>query len=155
MNILPSFKKKSHKFFFPEEQKAIVDAIRDAEKQTSGEIRIYVESKNPLVSPLDRAGEIFFKLQMEKTEERNAVLLYFAMKHHEMAVFADEGIYSRLGRTFWDNMMQEMVSNFTRNQVCDGIVTCIRHIGEQLCREFPYHAATDKNELPDEIVFGH
>ena len=155
MNILPSFKKKSHKFFSPEEQKAIVDAIRDAEKQTSGEIRIYVESKNPLVSPLDRAGEIFFKLQMEKTEERNAVLLYFAMKHHEMAVFADEGIYRRLGKSFWDNMVQEMLAEFSREHICQGIVTCVGHIGEQLRKEFPYDSSTDKNELPDEIVFGH
>jgi uncharacterized membrane protein len=155
MGLLPTFGKKRHKFFSPEEQKAIVDSIREAERQTSGEIRIYVESKNPLVSPLERAGEIFFNLQMEKTEQRNAVLLYFAMKHHELAVFADEGIYRRLGKSFWDNMVQEMLAEFSSDHVCRGIVTCVGHIGEQLRKEFPYDSKTDKNELPDEIVFGH
>lgn len=155
MGLLPTFSKKRHKFFSPEEQRVIVGAIREAEKQTSGEIRIYVESKNPLVSPLDRAGEIFFNLQMEKTEQRNAVLLYFAMKHHELAVFADEGIYKRLGKTFWENRVKEMVAEFSRDHICQGIVTCIRHIGTQLRKEFPYDSTTDKNELPDEIVFGH
>lgn len=153
--MLPSFKKKGDKFFTPVEQKEIVAAIRSAEQQTSGEVRIYVESRNPLVSPLERAGDIFFNLQMEKTEQRNAVLLYFAMKHHEMAVFADEGIYNRLGPDFWDNTVRDMVADFSHNRACAGIVNSIRHIGEQLRKEFPYNAKTDRNELPDEIVFGH
>ncbi len=153
MNIFSFFKKK-RVFFSPEDQAQIVEAIRIAEKETSGEIRIYVEGKNPFVDPLDRAKEIFFQLKMQNTRERNAVLLYLAMDHHELALFADEGIYQRVGAEYWNNEVKNMIAFFTKENISNGIEKCVAHIGETLKKEFPYNSTTDKNELPDDIVFG-
>jgi uncharacterized membrane protein len=153
VNIFSFFKKKRI-FFSAADNKQIVDAIQLAEKETSGEIRIYVEGKNPYVDTLERAREIFFQLKMENTQERNAVLLYIAMDHHQLALFADEGIYKRVGAAYWDNAVKNMISYFTKNDISKGIAICISQIGETLKAEFPYNATTDKNELPDDIVFG-
>ena len=152
MGIFPLFKKKE--FFSAEDKEQIVDAIRHAEKETSGEIRIFIESKNPFVDPIDRAAEIFFKLKMQDTEHRNAVLLYIAMKHQELALFGDEGIYKKAGADYWNAAVKKMISQFTKDNMSNGIEQCIRQIGETLKEKFPYSATDDKNELPDEIVFG-
>jgi uncharacterized membrane protein YgcG len=146
------FKKKD--FFSVKDKAQIVEAIRMAEKETSGEIRIFVESRNPFVDPIDRAAQIFFNLKMEDTDHRNAVLLYIAMKDHELALFADEGIYQKAGREYWDNAVKNMLSQFTKENISNGIVQCITQIGQTLKEKFPYIPTEDKNELPDEIVFG-
>ncbi len=145
---------KKREFFSAADKAQIVEAIRMAEKETSGEIRIYVESKNSYVDAIDRAAEIFFKLKMQETVERNAVLLYIAMDHHELALFADEGIYKKAGAEYWNNAVKNMLAQFTKDNISNGIEQCIRQIGETLKEEFPYSATDDKNELPDEIVFG-
>lgn len=153
MGIFPFFKKKQ---FFSEEEKArIVKAIQVAETETSGEIRLYVESNNPLVNPLERAGEIFFKLKMQETDDRNAVLLYIAMKDHELALFGDEGIYKKVGAEYWDKAVKNMIAEISGNHLIAGIEQCILNIGQTLKDSFPYQASKDKNELPDDIVFGH
>ena len=152
MGIFPFFKKRE--FFSAEDKAQIVEAIRMAEKETSGEIRIYVESKNPFVDPIDRAAEIFFKLKMQDTDHRNAVLLYIAMKHHELALFADEGIYQKAGAAYWDNAVKNMIAQFTKDNISNGIEQCVKQIGETLKEKFTYIPTEDKNELPDEIVFG-
>ena len=152
MGIFPLFKKKE--FFSAEDKAQIVEAIRMAEKETSGEIRIYVESKNPFVDAIDRAAEVFFKLKMENTEHRNAVLLYIAMDHQELALFADEGIYKKAGAEYWNNAVKNMIAQFTKDNISNGIEQCVKQIGETLKEKFPYIPTEDKNELPDEIVFG-
>lgn len=149
-----SFFKKPRQFFSADENRQIVEAIRQAEKQTSGEVRIYVESKNPFVDPLDRAKEIFYNLKMQETEHRNGVLLYLAMDHHELALFADEGIYQKAGADYWNNEVKQMIEGFTKHNIGDSIERCVLHIGQTLKEKFPYESTTDKNELPDEIVFG-
>lgn len=152
MGLFPFFKKKP--FFNEAEQERIVQAIRSCEKLTSGEMRVYVESKNPLVNPLDRAKEVFFGLKMEKTDLRNGVLLYMATQHKELALFGDEGIYKATGADYWDAEVKKMLASFTNNQLVDGVVNCIMDVGEVLKEKFPYIPAEDKNELPDDIVFG-
>lgn len=149
-----SFLSNKQNFFSEEENQRIVAAIRSCENRTSGEIRVYIESKNPLVDTLERAGEVFYGLKMEQTHFRNAVLLYIAHKHHEVALFADEGIYKAVGKDYWENEIQEMLVYFKDNHLADGIEHCIRHIGDTLQEKFPYIPSEDKNELPDEIVFG-
>lgn len=146
------FKKKE--FFSAKDKEQIVQAIRVAEKETSGEIRIYVESKNAYMDAIDRAAEIFFKLKMQETDHRNAVLLYIAMKDHELALFADEGIYQKAGKEYWDNAVKNMLSQFTKENISNGIEQCITQIGQTLKEKFPYIPTEDKNELPDDIVFG-
>ncbi len=132
----------------------MVDAIQQAEKNTSGEVRVFVESKCAFVDSVDRAQEIFFSLKMEQTKDRNAVLVYMAVDDHQLALFADEGIYQRLGADYWHNEVKKMIASFTKNDYAGGISAVVRDIGEALQSEFPYQS-DDKNELPDEIIFGH
>ncbi|HQY13016.1 MAG: TPM domain-containing protein [Ferruginibacter sp.] len=146
------FQKKEH--FSAADKARIVEAIRMAEKETSGEVRVYVESKNPFVDPIDRAAQIFYKLKMQDTDHRNAVLLYVALKHHELALFADEGIYQKTGAGYWNNAVKNMIDRFSKHDIAGGIEQCVKQIGETLKEKFPYIPTEDKNELPDEIVFG-
>lgn len=152
MGIFPFFKKKA--FFSEQDQARIVEAIRIAEKETSGEIRIYVEAKNPFMDPLERAAEIFINLKMQNTAHRNGVLLYIAMKDHELALFGDEGIHNKVGAEYWKNAVKTMLAEFANQHISLGIEHCILQIGQTLKETFPYEATTDKNELPDDIVFG-
>ena len=146
------FKKKD--FFSPEEKQQITDAIRHAEKMTSGEVRVFVESKCSYMDAIDRAAELFFKLQMQNTADRNAVLIYIAMKDQQLAVFGDEGIHKKVGNEYWSAEVKKMISNFNRNNYAEGITEVVKDIGEALTKHFPYSRETDKNELPDDIVFG-
>ena len=141
-------------FFTEEENERIIESIREAEKQTSGEIRIFVEHRCKYVDALDRAKEIFSNLQMEKTELRNAVLFYIAVKDKQLAIFADSGIHEATGPGYWKEAVKEILSVFSKDDVVGGITTSIYKIGEALKTHFPYDKEVDKNELPDEIVFG-
>ena len=152
MGIFSFFKKKA--FFSEQDQARIVKAISSAEKSTSGEIRLFVESKNPYMNPLERAAEIFFQLKMERTEDRNGVLLYIAMKDRELALFGDEGIHKKVGTQYWENAVQKMISQFSNQEIAKGIEQCILQVGQTLQDTFPYNSLTDKNELSDDIVFG-
>ena len=149
-----SFLHKPKEFFSAKDKEQIVQAIRNAVRETSGEIRVYVESRNPLVNVMERAAEIFFNLKMQQTDDRNAVLLYIAMKDKELALFGDEGIYKRVGADYWNNEVKNMISQFSKDNISNGIEQCIQHIGQTLKEKFPYNTTTDRNELPDDIVFG-
>ena len=146
------FKKKE--FFTPEEKQQITEAIRRAEKMTSGEVRLFVESKCSYMDAIDRAAELFFNLQMQNTNDRNAVLIYIAMKDHQLAVFGDEGIHKKVGNEYWNTEVKKMITNFNRKNYAQGISEVVEDIGEALTKHFPYNNDTDKNELPDDIVFG-
>lgn len=146
------FSKKE--FFKPEEKQLIVEAIQQAEKQTSGEIRVFVESKCSYMDALDRAAEIFSKMQMQNTAERNAVLIYVAVKDRQLAIFGDEGIHKKVGNEYWSRLVKQMISHFDKNNFAEGIRHCVSEVGKDLQKHFPHHKYTDKNELPDDIVFG-
>ena len=141
-------------FFSQKEQEDILKAITEAEKRTSGEIRIFIESRCKYVEPLDRASEIFHNLMMDKTAQRNAVLLYLAVKDHQLAIFADEGIHMKTGKDFWKKEVQVMLTHFNKHDFAAGIVHVVKEIGDALIYHFPYLENVDKNELPDDIVFG-
>lgn len=130
-----------------------MNAIRAAEKRTSGEIRVFIESRCSYVDPVDRAIEVFFGLKMDKTEDRNGVVLYIAMKDHQLAVFGDKGIHEKVGTEFWNKEVNKMLSSFSRENYKDGIVQIVTEIGDALVSNFPYENE-DRNELPDDIVFG-
>ncbi len=151
MRLFPS---RIKHFFSQEENERIVAAIRQAEQATSGEIRVYIESRCRFVDPLDRAVELFFGLKMEKTEQRNGVLLYIALKDRQLAIFGDEGIHQKVGTAFWDREIRNMLNAFNVAHFADGIINIVTEVGNALREHFPYDAATDRNELPDEIVFG-
>ena len=146
------FKRKP--LFSEKEQEYIVDAVRHAEQRTSGEVRVFIESRCRFVDALDRAGELFFNLKMEQTKDRNAVLVYIAIKDRQLAVFGDEGIHRKVGTAYWNNEVDLLLRNFNRENYAEGIRNCVMDIGEALHEHFPYDKDTDKNELPDNIVFG-
>ena len=146
------FKRK--KFFSKEEQELIVSVIQNAERLTSGEVRVYVESRCSYMDALDRAIELFEKLNMQMTEERNGVLVYVAIKDHQLAVFGDEGIHQKVGNEYWNTEVIKMIRDFNRDDYVKGIAGCVEDIGQALQQFFPYTAGKDKNELSDEIEFG-
>lgn len=146
------FRKKQ--FFSEEENHLIVKAIRHAEQRTSGEVRVYVESRCRFMNALDRAAEIFLGLKMEKTDYRNATLVYVAIKDRQVAVFGDEGIHQKVGTEYWDKVVKEMLASFNSDNYAKAIADAVIQIGEALQSHFPYDKEADKNELPDEIVFG-
>jgi uncharacterized membrane protein len=148
------FRKKTDDFFSAEEKEKILSAIQKAEQTTSGEVRLYVERRCRFVDAIDRAAEVFYSLKMEQTVNRNATLVYVAFKDRQMAVFGDQGIYEKTGKEFWNDAVKKMVTHFNKENYAQGIVEVIEQIGEALSYHFPYDAATDKNELPDDIVFG-
>ena len=152
MALFPFFKKKKLLSAIDEEQ--VVAAIRAAEKYTSGEVRVYVESHCRFVDPVDRAIEIFFGLKMNKTDEHNGVLLYVALKDRQLAIYGDEGIHARVAKEYWQNAVQQMLQEIKKENHITGICNAITMIGQTLQKEFPYEPNDDKNELPDEIVFG-
>jgi uncharacterized membrane protein len=147
------FSKKTE-FLSASEKDKIITAIKEAERRTSGEIRAYMESRCRYVDPLDRAKEIFWSLKMDQTAERNAVLIYVAVKDHQMAILGDEGIHQKVGEAFWTSEIAKMRMHFQQQHYMDALVLVIGDIGQALDEHFPYDSKSDKNELPDDIVFG-
>lgn len=148
-----SFFKRKKNFFSPEQQGLIVSAIQNAERSTSGEVRVYIESHCSYMDALDRAIEIFEQMGMQATEERNGVLVYVAVKDHQLAVFGDEGIHRKVGADYWNTEVIKMIRDFNRDDYAKGIAGCVEDIGQALRQFFPY-TDKDKNELSDDIEFG-
>ena len=146
-----SFKRKE--LFTEEEKNRLIHAIRLAERLTSGEIRLFVENRCEYVDPMDRAREAFLSLGMDKTRQRNAVLLYIALRDHQFAILGDQGIHDKVGADFWQREALLLREHFSSNKIIEGIEVCVKEIGESLLHYFPYEAG-DANELPDDIVFG-
>ena len=148
------FKRKASEFFSNQDKEKIVDSIKKAELETSGEVRVYIESNCSDAIALDRAVALFHQLEMNKTSERNGVLVYIALKDRKLAVYADEGIYQKVGKEFWEQQIANMIQHFNKKNYADGIAAIVTEIGNVLQHHFPYNKQTDINELPDDIVFG-
>lgn len=149
---IPFLSKKA--FFSEVEKNQIVTAIRDAEHQTSGEIRVYVESRCRFVEALDRAAEVFTILKMGETTGHNAVLIYLAVKDRQLAIFGDRAIHEKVGEDFWKKEVMHMLTHFQKDHYADATAKVVLDIGAALKYHFPYDRQTDINELPDDIVFG-
>lgn len=139
-------------FFSKEEQERIVNAIKTAENLTSGEIRIHIES-NCKEEVLDRASFLFSKMDMHKTELRNGVLIYLAVKDHKFSIIGDAGIHAKVEDNFWESITATTISHFKEGKFSDGICAAIKECGEKLVAHFPV-AKDDINELSDDISFG-
>jgi uncharacterized membrane protein len=140
-------------FFSSEEQKRIVESIQKAETDTSGEVRVHIENRCKTTA-LERATKVFKILSMDKTEQRNGVLFYLAVKDHKFAILGDKGINDKVPSDFWENIKNHMQSLFKEGKFTDGLSDGILMAGEQLGKHFPYQAG-DINELPDDITFGN
>ncbi len=136
-------------FLTPEEELRIIKAIQEAEKNTSGEIRVHLESINQEPS-MQHAWEVFEQIGMYKTAQRNGVLFYVDINHHVFTVIGDEGINRKVPDDFWETIKQTVLNHFKKGDYAIGLVQGILEVGEQLKTYFPYQA-DDVNELPDEI----
>lgn len=139
-------------FFTKQEKEDVTIAIKNAELDTSGEIRVHIE-ESCKGDPKDKAAFIFEKLDMQKTEQRNGVLFYLALKNRKFAILGDAGINSVVPENFWDEIRDIMLDHFRENNFVDGLVEGITLAGQQLKKHFPYQK-DDVNELSDEISFG-
>ena len=148
------FKRSADTLLTASDKQQLVEAIQLAEQNTSGVIRVYVESKLGKGDALSRATELFFKNKMNETKDRNGVLLYVAVKDKKIAIYADQAIYERMGIEFWYSQVQEMTAHFKSMNYVTGITTVVKDIGNALRAHFPYDRATDTNELSDEIMIG-
>jgi uncharacterized membrane protein len=142
---------KASSFFTTEEQAKILSSVKEAEKETSGEIRVHIETSCS-GDVLDRAAWIFGKLGMNKTALRNGVLFYLAVTDRKFAIIGDAGINAKVPGDFWDKAKEMMLENFKAGKFTEGLSKGILMAGEQLKTHFP-HQADDVNELPDDISF--
>jgi uncharacterized membrane protein len=139
-------------FFTKEQKELILAAIGKAELNTSGEIRLHVET-NCKGDVLDRAAQVFAQLEMHKTALRNGVLFYLAVADKKFAILGDAGINAKVPADFWDSIKNQMAEFFKTGKFTEGIEAGILMAGEQLKANFPYQS-DDINELSDDISFG-
>jgi len=142
---------KASTFFTKDQQSLIRNSIKEAEKSTSGEIRVHIETgiKGEV---LDRAAWIFKKTGMHKTKERNGVLFYLALNNRKFAIIGDAGINAKVPDDFWDEVKIKIETNFSTEKFTEGLAEGIRMTGLKLKEYYP-HEKSDINELPDEISF--
>ena len=143
---------KLEKFLTAEQQNSVVEAVRLAEKGTSGEIRIHIDAVCD-GNPVQRAEQVFFALGMDKTALRNGVLIYLACESKVFAVIGDKGINDLVPENFWDDVILAMTEKFRAGHFSEGLSVAAVMAGEKLKEFFPYQD-DDVNEQPDEISFG-
>lgn len=134
-----------------EEDRRVVEAIKQAELNTSGEIKVHIE--NHCRGDVEqRSLMVFNKLKLYQTQLRNGVLIYLAVRDHKFAILGDEGINKVVGDSFWNDVKDLMQSHFRKGRFADGLVEGIMRCGEKLKTYFPYQK-DDVNEIPDEISY--
>lgn len=138
------------KYISAENEKEIIRAIQQAEKNTSGEIRVHIENNCPEDDAFDRALQIFEKLEMHKTELHNGVLFYVALEDRYFVICGDKGINDVVDNNFWDATKDIVISHFKEEKYKQGLVEGILKAGKELKKHFPYQS-DDINELPDDI----
>ena len=139
-------------FFNKEEKELIKSAVKEAELNTSGEIRVHLDN-SCREDVMDRAAWWFGKLEMHKTELRNGVLFYLAVKDRKFAILGDAGINAVTPDDFWDHIREIMLARFSEGDFASGLREGILMAGQALKEHFPYQEG-DINELSDEISFG-
>lgn len=143
---------KVEDFLSKEDEQEIVEAIRIAEKNTSGEIRVHIE-KTTSLDAFDRAKEVFHELRMDETELKNGVLIYLAIDDHHFIICGDKGINDLVEPDFWDCTRDLMASHFKKGDFKQGLVDGILRAGDRLQKYFPWQKG-DTNELSNEISKG-
>jgi len=144
---------KPSDFLSKDDKDMIANAIKSAELNTSGEIRVHIENKCK-TGVLDRAAYLFGKLAMHKTEKRNGVLFYLSVNDKKFAILGDAGINEVTPDDFWEDIKKAMLGYFKEEEFAKGLEKGIEMAGQQLKDHFPYQS-DDINELPDEISFGN
>lgn len=134
-----------------ESQGRVVAAIEQAELNTSGEIRVHVESKLE-GEPMERAIAVFNNLKMGETALKNGVLIYIAYESHKLAIIGDTGINDKIPENYWDEILSGLKADFAAANITEGLCRAILKVGEQLKAIFPYQS-DDKNEQSNEVSF--
>ncbi len=140
---------KTAAFLSKEEEQEIVQAIVEAEKNTSGEVRVHIENHSNK-TPLERAQEVFFELKMEATNDRNGVLFYVSVTDKKFAIIGDQGINELVATDFWNATKEIVLNHFKQGSFKQGLVEGILSAGNQLKAYFPYQS-DDEDELSNEI----
>ncbi len=143
---------KVEDFLTKDEEAEIVAAIRLAEKNTSGEIRVHIE-KETSIAPMQRAVEVFHELEMDTTQLRNGVIIYVAVKSRQFAIYGDKGINEKVADDFWNCTKDIMLDHFINGRNKQALVDGIHNAGEQLKKYFPFES-DDTDELSNEISKG-
>lgn len=144
---------RTHRFLQHLDHKRITQAIKKAEGKSSGQIRVFVQRGEFEEDALPRAEQKFLQLGMQKTRDRNGVLIFVAPRAHKYAVVGDVGVHEKCGREFWLKLVAVMRGHFQKEEYERAIVHAINEVGKVLATHFPRTADTI-NELPDEIVQG-
>ncbi|OSY86916.1 hypothetical protein WH52_14120 [Tenacibaculum holothuriorum] len=143
---------KVEDFLSVEEEQEIVLAIRQAERNTSGEIRVHIENSSK-ISHYNRALEVFRMLKMFNTKEQNAVLIYVAVDDKKFVVYGDKGIDEVVPENFWESTKNAMQEQFVLGNFKQGIINGVLKAGEELKVHFPWQI-DDEDELSNEISKG-
>ncbi|MCF6349985.1 MAG: TPM domain-containing protein [Flavobacteriaceae bacterium] len=143
---------KAANFLTQQQEQQVINAILNAEKNTSGEIRVHIE-KSTTKKTLDRAKEVFYYLKMDETKARNGVLFYLDIKDKKFAIFGDKGIHQKVPTDFWDSTKDIVLAEFKKNNFVHGLIQGINEAGKQLKAYFPY-AKNTINELPNTVSKG-
>ena len=137
------------------ELQKIAETIAEAEKKTSGEIRVSIRKKRAWserkLSLHQFALRNFYELGMDKTKGKCGVLLFFSVSERAFQIIADEGIHKRVHDRYWDELASTLSSHFKEKRFCDGICEVVKEIGRKLAEEFPHHKG-DSNELPNDVA---
>jgi uncharacterized membrane protein len=144
---------RTHRFLRELDHDRIVGAIKAAEAKTSGQIRVFLQRGQFDDDVLERAQKKFLQLGMQKTRERNAILILVAPRVQKFAVVGDEGVHQKCGEKFWKELVEKMRSHFLREEFTEALIEGIEAAGALLARYFP-KTGPSTNELPDEIVEG-
>ncbi|MBC30572.1 MAG: hypothetical protein CMH48_06965 [Muricauda sp.] len=139
-------------FLTAEEEQEIVEAILEAEKNTSGEIRVHIEPTAKM-DHFSRAQQVFHMLKMDNTKDANGVLIYVAVKDRKFVIYGDKGIDRVVPKGFWDSTRDLMASYFKKGDFKNGIIQGVLKAGEELQAHFPWDH-NDTNELSDEVSKG-
>jgi len=142
---------RTREFLSRLEHDRIIQAIRQAESKTSGEIRVLIQRGKVNSDPFVEARKKFHRLRMHKTRERNAVLIFVAPRVHKFAVIGDQGIHEKCGDQFWQRIVKKMRTHFQNAKFSDALIEAVEEIGDALASDFP-RTRDDKNELPDDLI---
>jgi len=142
---------KASEFLNRLEHDAIVKEIGGAETKTRGEIRVFI-SRKETKDAVAAAEKMFHHLGMQKSPERNGVLLFVAPRVRKFAVIGDSAVHERCGDQFWKEVAHEMSLHFGRGEFTEGIIHGVRRAGKLLADHFPRYAG-DKKQPPGDV--GH
>lgn len=141
----------ARQFLTEKQEQHIIDSIAEAERNTTGEIRVHIEHHSNQ-DPLERAAYIFHELGMDETRRQNGVLIYIATEDHQAAIYAGKNIHSQVPENYWNDVLAIIIDHFKKDEYEEGLIDAIKEVGKKLEELYP-SGGGDPNELSDDISF--